>query len=603
MYKYEKNLNNEQDIVISGWEKGIADSPYKGIGNIRNLNIKYYDGVAYVNYKRQACTITGGTLGNPLYATQSPAGIIYISDSNRQIFKQTAVNGSTFALLSGNANQPIDGIAFWNNYLIVFGGDVNGQIEICGDGTGDGGVTSSNWNTAAATTGVWPIKAPTLALSGTPAAGDTSATISSYTDGKGNSRAFWNGPTGIYNIGVISSGPVTQVVLASMTQGSADFTWTPALNFASSSANVFLFYNGNTLTSTGVSHQSLISANDGNLYFCNGANVGSFEVKPNQIFDKANMKTFIFNVAALSLPPTETSKWLTELRNQLVVLGQYKIYPWDRFSPQWQNPIPMDESLIKGINILNNLYIFAGVKGNIYISNGFNAQRFKKIPDYIASAGATGGPVDPAWFIGGVMQHRQKLCFQATAKNGQTGAVIFQGLFSLDLDTGALNMENQNSGGIAPAGLVTTGLLIDDNSLAINYDKYYSAYGATTNSIDFNDTTLYSSDEAIIETDLIPIGTAAQTKTFSSAEYKLDQPLQAGDTIAIYARQSLSDTYVQIGSTTTSTSVTPSGNTISNFLTPVTFEKWQWVQFKVVMSCNATSTASSFNRLREIRIR
>src|SRR4051812_25820002 len=106
-YRYEKNQNAEYDLVIDGWEKGIAASPFKGIGNIRNLNVKYYEGVAYVSYKRQACTITGGTLGNPLYAAQSPAGIIYIADDSQQIFKQSAVNGSTFALLSGNTAQAI----------------------------------------------------------------------------------------------------------------------------------------------------------------------------------------------------------------------------------------------------------------------------------------------------------------------------------------------------------------------------------------------------------------------------------------------------------------------------------------------------------------
>lgn len=668
-YRYEKNpINGEYDLVIDGWEKGIASSPFKGIGNIRNLNIKYYEGVAYVNYKRQACTITGGTMANPLYACQSPAGIIYISDSNRQIWKQSAVNGSTFALLTGNsALFDITGIAFWNNYLLSL---CDGLIEICGDGTGDAAVTSSNWNggstastnftvtiaTPAVFTannhglvagdnvrfttsgalptglstgtnyyviaggltantfevsatvggaaintsgsqsgthsftvarGVWPIKnLVSLTLTAIPAGGATSATLSSYTDAGGVSRSVWNGPTGIY--GLAFSG-TNQIVSVSMVQGSDVLSWTPALNTASNSTTVFLFFNGNTSSTSGVQHPSLIAANDGNLYFCNGSNIASLKLALNQIFDKTNSDTYDFTYNVLALPPTETATWLMELTSQLIVAGKYRLYPWDFTSTFWNNPVPLDESMVKGINILNNLYIFAGNKGNIYISNGYSISRYAKLPDYIA------GVVDPSWNIGGIMQHRQRLCFQATAKNGQTNAVILQGTFSLDLDTAALNMEAQNSGGLAPTGLIATGVLIDDNSLSINYDKYYSAYGATTNSIDFNDTTLWSGSEPLIETDIIPVGTFFQSKTFRSAEFKLDQPLQSGDSISLYFRPSLSDSYTLIGTTTTAV--------LSEGFPSVSIEKMQWAQFKVTMTCNATATSSSFNRLREIRIR
>jgi hypothetical protein len=249
----------------------------------------------------------------------------------------------------------------------------------------------------------------------------------------------------------------------------------------------------------------------------------------------------------------------------------------------------MDEILVKGINILNNIYLFAGNKGNIYVSNGYSIKRFVKMPDYIA------GVVDPAWYVGGIMQHRQRPYFQMLAKNSQTGANIMAGIFSLDLDTGALNMENEFSGGLNPAGMVSTGVLIDDNSLAINYDKYYAAYGATASKIDYNDTTLYSNNEVVIETDIVPIGTHFQNRTFQSAEFKLDQPLRSGDSISLYARPSLSADYTLIGTTTT--------QTLSGGFQTMPIEKLQWIQFKVTMSCNATATSSSFNRLREIRIR
>lgn len=842
-YRFEKNANGEQDLVIDGFEKGIATSPYKGIANLRNVTIKFYEGVAYVNYKRKSCTVqnsagvstgtvtisnaspavltlnshgllntntvtltTTGTLptglstgvtyyvvnqaantfelsltrggssintssagsgvhtftvviGKPQYSTQSPAGIIYISDDNRTIWKQTAVNGSTFKILSGsNASTDIGGISFWMNYLFTFGAGSgsNGRIEVCGDGSGDAGVTSSNWNNTQPTAtftvtiaaasgtctisnaspcvvtknshglsandpvrfttsgvlpspldvstiyfvsssglssndfeiattpggtvintttvgsgtytlvpiavftsnghgldggdrirlsttgalptglstsidyfvlvnnvtantfmvslssnegaaihtsgsqsgtqtltylrGVWPIQSGiTITVSTLPAAGDTTTTGFSYTDGGGTSRDFWNSPSGYYPLSIVTASTGgSQLVTAYFTQGSSTITWTPALNADATSASAPLLTNGGDSTVT-LAHTSLIAANTGNLYWCNGPYIAALIRSLNQTVNKSDMSTFTFYANILSLPPTELTTSISEIRNLLVVTGRKTIYNWDFTSPDWNNPIPMDELITRSINILNTLYIFAGNKGNIYVSNGYSISRFNKLPDYIA------GVIDPAWTIGGRMTHRQKLFFQATATNSQTGTLISSGTFSLDLDNAALNMENQNSAGLTPTGSSGVGVLIDNPSVALNYDNYYSAFGADVSYIDYNDTTLYSNNEPMVESDIIPIGTFAQSKTFSNAEFKMDQPMQSGDSITLYARASLSDSYTLVGTTTSAL--------LSDLYSPLPFQKWQWVQFKATMSCNATAFSSSFNRLREIRIR
>jgi hypothetical protein len=756
-YRHEKEQKDIQALVVDGFEKGIADSPFQGIGNIRNLNISYYGGVAYVNYKRKACTITygtftltgslsagatsatlasvwpnvtgsysttfsngdvktvsytngntaitwtggltgtatnsisvAGTMGKPKYATQSPAGIIYISDDIRQIWKQSAVNFSTFTILSGNYSQPISGLSFFNNYLIVIGRDSGGRWEICGDGTGDAGVTSLNWNSPAlssvsftvtiatpavftandhglvagqairlftdgalptgltantgyyvsstglttndfqlassyaqaiagtpvkntsgsqsgshtfqAAYGVWPIRNGTnIDLATIPASGATSGLISTYADGQNIGRGVWNSPSGYYNLVITQSGTNKQVVLAEFTKGSDVVSWTPELTEAATTVTAVVSFNGNVAAQNNVEHASFISKNDGNLYFCNGSNVATLAIPPFAIFDKNNFSTFSVNAAVLSLSRAETTTCLTELRNQLLVASNFNIYPWDRFSSQPQNPIPMQEQISSMINILNNVYVFAGNKGNIYLSNGYSVSPFKKMPDFIA------GVIDPSWTWGGVMSHRLKLWFQALATNSQTGAPILAGIFSLGLvggngvsqeTSGTLNMEAQNSFGLVSSTTTAPGLLIDNNSTALNYDNYYSAWSngaSSVGGIDFNDTTLWSSNEPTIETDIIPIGTAVNPKTFSSAEFKLDQPMKSGDSISLYARQSLSDTYQLIGITTTAV--------LSNFLQPIGFEKWQWIQFKATASCNATATSSSFIRIRELRIR
>lgn len=666
-YRYEKNLDGENDLVIDGFEKGIADSPYQGIGNMRNFAIKYYEGVAYINYSRQAVTLdfgglilltgslsggatsatlssawnfpsgtysttfTNGDVRNVVftngsasvtwsgglsgaaaagftptavshiskYSTQSPAGVIYIQDSTGQVFKQSAVNGSTFSMIGSEPTlSGANGIQFWNNYLFVFS---TNRVDICGDGTGDTGVTSSNWNTSTSGSGVWPIKfSGTVTLTATISAGDTSATISSYTDAQGTSRAFWNGPTGVYSM-YTGSGRTGDHYLATLTQGVAAFNFTPTA-IHSSGSTVFFFPNEVQANI----NKTWVSRNDGNLYFCNGSTVGSFSVTAFQTFIKGDMTTFYFNYAALSLPKTEVSNNLEEIRNQLIITTDFSIYPWDRFSPQWQNPIPIQESISNIINILNNLYVFAGNKGNIYISNGYSVERYRKLPDYIS------GVIDPSWNFGGVMSHRQKLWFQAIAINSQTGAAILSGIFSIDLDTKALNMESQHSYGLTPAFLTSTnpgqGCLLIDNTPAdyitsnliisptvLNYDNYYSSWyqgvSATVGGVDYNTTTSWQNNEPVIETDIVPIGTAVQPKTFSSMEFKLDKPLTTGQSITVYARQSLADSYTLVGTTTTAV--------LSDFYGEVSFDNWQWIQLKVTASCNALPSV----RIREIRLR
>ena len=42
-YRLEKDKESgERQLVIDGWEKGIADSPYSGITSLKNLNVSFF---------------------------------------------------------------------------------------------------------------------------------------------------------------------------------------------------------------------------------------------------------------------------------------------------------------------------------------------------------------------------------------------------------------------------------------------------------------------------------------------------------------------------------------------------------------------------------
>lgn len=165
-YRIDKET---RELVIDGFQNGISASPYLGISNMRNINASYYPGVGYINYQRKAATLTGTwfagihsidvsnnsgwifsnsvvTMDVAVSKAVSPVGLIYILDNSGVIWKQSAVNSSTFVILSSGVGRFATGnggIAYWQNYLVVFG---DGVIEFCGDGTGDVGITSANWN-------------------------------------------------------------------------------------------------------------------------------------------------------------------------------------------------------------------------------------------------------------------------------------------------------------------------------------------------------------------------------------------------------------------------------------------------------------------------
>lgn len=646
-YRYEKNKNRDQDLVIDGFEKGIADSPYMGIANMRNLNTSYYPGVAYTSYKRirvntaggnktftastspsklilssaltlnvgDAITLTttntlpaplatsttyfvqsvssldfqlsatlGGSaivildtgsgvhtvtvtaMGAPSFYTQNnsdgsaPYGIIYILDKNGRIWQNTATVGGLpyYVLLSGNTvdGSVAQGIAFYANYLFVFRGT---SIDVCGDGTGL--INSSLW------TNSW-FASTAVTFTGSPVAGDTSGVLTSV----------WTGVTGTYNLTFTN-----ESVSAQLVTGLDTVVWTPALVYnEGTTANV-------NLGNSGITRMALVDPTSDSLYFCNGRYIGAITTPATaKKFDKQVVVTGTcsINYAALILPIGIFSTWLERQQLNLLIAAQDTIYPWDRVSAFTGIPMPITENILRMINISNTVYVLSGVKGNIYITNGYSISVVKKIPDNVA------GVIDPVWTWGGLIPHRQKMYFSVWAKNSQSGASILNGVMSID-DNAIVNFENQNSNGLTNASATGDAVLVDVNTT--DRDSYYSSwYDGTTGGIDYNSTTLYSNNEPLIETDIIPIGTYAQSQTFSNMEFKLDQPMQSGDSITVYARQSLSDTYALVGTTTTTT--------LSDFYQPLNFQKWQWVQFKIIMSCNPTATASSFVRLREIRI-
>lgn len=709
-YRLEKSTG---DIVIEGFDEGIAVSPHKGIANMQAVNISTESGEVMCAYARSAQSQSGDT-GTSHTATQI--------DSTHF--------SSSFALINGSwinvSNAGTTGIATGNYYVQ----NSNGAP----DGTGASSLQLSLYYNSAVITGIsaGSITFNLVRAMGTPVASATesysngsqqyryyildnqglvwvydTAVVStpstgilrwflpdfsiSYYSGTPSGLAVINGwlhvfaGTGIWckptvNLADITSTSTNWVTFASGTpltsnmhyafaghQGKLYYTdgnfigsIFPNSSLLSGSANIqsYASYTTSTTTGTisqlisgsvpynGVSNATRIPAvffhalttgaanpaavTIGTVYYIkyNAPTAGKFEVYAaatggsalditssavgTQYFatyyptSSGGTATITFSQERLNLPFFEVAQAIAEIGNTVLIGTQNNVvYPWNQVDPLPGDLIPLPENNVSSFLTVNNMaYIFAGNKGNIYVTNGSTASLVITVPDYCAGiAGTESSYVEPYFIWGGVMFLRGRVYFsiqdQTAAKTGNCGGIwsfVPTQNFFIGQDTGlALRLETQNSyatyNGMAPV------LLASQNQQAKGpqyYSAWQSAYTSGSNGIDFSATT--TSVPAVIETDLIPTGTMLDKKTFKQIEYKLAAPLQEGESVSMKYRQDSTSSFTTLG-----TAVTESTTGLSGYWS-VPFQKGQWLQLQATLN-PLTSANGSFVRLKEIRLR
>jgi hypothetical protein len=315
-----------------------------------------------------------------------------------------------------------------------------------------------------------------------------------------------------------------------------------------------------------------------------------------------------FQPQRLNLPFYEQATSLLEVGNQVLVGCEGAVvYPWNQVDAIPSDVIQLPEANVKTmINVNNMAYIFAGNKGNIYISNGSVASLVLKVPDYCA--GVPGTPfsyIEPYFTWGDAMFLRGRVYFsildQTATKAGNCGG-IWSFIPSQNVDPSqevgvALRLENQNSYGDYDG---YANILLPAFDQAAKGPQYWAAWqdsyntGSAAFGIDTTASTPVTS--YVVETDLIPTGTLLAKDTFTNLEYKLSSELAAGDSVQLFWRINSTDAWTSAGTTRLETDKPLSG------YYDMTFQKTQWVQFRAVVTTSGT-TASSFVRLTQIRLR
>lgn len=602
-------------IIINGFEKGVSDSPYTGLADMRNVNLISIPGEASVGFKTSSLTPLGQTLSvtstntgtdtitftggsvesgeaiqfSVVNFTSTPAitigktywlgnsagtsGKIYSDYSLSTLVDITSNNTATFATLTMNYPKYYAYDKINDKYWLV---DANGQV----------------WSNAKTTTGssYWTYT------------GNDGISDSNFRIGKnGNGLGYYQGSDGIGWMFVFRNGAIDYTPSTPNGTGWV-YGWKPS-DASTGNANSALKTAGGTTNS----HETLL-APDNAFYFCDANYIGRFfqTSASGTAFAPTTISSYTFDETPL-LPFNDTANCMAFLGTNIMVGGiKNVIYPWDTTSPTYNYPLMIAESLIsKMLTINTNTFILAGNRGRIYVTNGSQAGLYKKLPDHIS------GTVEPYFKWGGIASTKNQLYFSASCtNNGGSAITAYGGVWAIDMDTKAMRLVNKLSYGtyagyssamisiISPPGTNNPG----GTGLYIGWDSGASTYG-----LDQTVGTPYVNGETTIDSDYIPIGTVLQPTTNGTVEFKLSVPIVSGESIKVQYRQKLSDAFADISSTTLftyATSTTGGGtgwNGYAGVYQGVNFQNSQWVQFRAVLT--STASSPSYIRLTELRVR
>lgn len=691
-----------EDIVIDGFEKGIAPSPQQGIANMQGVNISTEMGEAMCSYARvqqsqtqiaaASFTVNSGTTilytgTTPLLpgtaivisgSSGTPANGTYfvVSNSAGSITLSSTYQGATLSGFSGaggslsttlyQMSTPVQaaveqfhtspGTLIYRYYIL----DVQGLVwvydpsylngfwalidkQFLAPNNNAGGIAIFNGWIHVFVENVIYVKETILpgVAWGTFVGGGLNTSVDSKNSHfalvtQNNTLTYCDGPF----VGTIesSSNSGSSATAPIWSYGSYTFVTTTLTVLGLFGGALPINNSTVTFTTTGTLPSTLsantryyvVNANITNSTFSVSATVGGGAISLSggsgtQYFNTYSpttntSDTFIFSPQALSLPFTAVSQSLCEIGNTVVVGTQSNfLYFWDEVSPLATNFIPLPEDNASYmINVNNMAYVFAGNKGNIYITNGSTASAAISIPDYCAGIpGTPSSYIEPYFVWGGAAYIRGRVYFsildQTGSKAGNCGGIWSfiptQNLFA-GQDVGlALRLEAQNSYGSynGVANVLLNSQL--QNAIGPQYWSFWSVSGGTSpTGIDFSGTTPYTAfsggtgstpftGSTIIETDGIPVGTLLNKTSFEQIEYKLSTPLVSGEHVGINYRANMTDAWLPLILTQQEAS-----NPVSGIFTPTnSMQNLQWVQLQVILSSKVTNP--SFTRLRELRLR
>lgn len=303
-----------------------------------------------------------------------------------------------------------------------------------------------------------------------------------------------------------------------------------------------------TIDSDTLWHPMIVSKNDGIIY--GGAGRYIFSIEELTTFAPGTASTYDFTQQRLDLRKDVRVKCLAELGINLMcgtwtgsTLTDFRvadIFPWDRVSPSYGQPIQMTESGVNAmITISNQLYILAGVEGRIYRSDGYNSTPIGEIPQSIADLSA-GVYLEP--FPGAIMSYKGRLFFGVSGGSAVDGC----GVYSLMQTSkgNILTMEHSvSTGNMGATNILQIGAL-----LPISRDECLVGWrDNTTYGIDKADNDAFTpSYRGYFDTPVYDVGSVNSQAKFRQIELQLERDLRANEGVKLRYRLDKTDSYVDI---------------------------------------------------------
>lgn len=595
------------EITINGWENGIADNLYDGISDCRNMNIVSVPKEASVNFSTALNSFASIPSGVVASANAGADTVSYVGTTGTPVSGMAVVfaGGSLpGGITAGTQASASDTNVYWisnvdtgaQTFKVYTNPGLSSLVDITSNGTGTFSTIDVNQTRFGAFDGsnYWAIdKVGRVWTSGVSFSNWTFTGNITRANANGNGLVYYQASNGN---GYIFAFRNSRIDYTRSNTISWVYGWNPATG---GSGNDSLA----TASGTANSHHSLVGQ-DNVVYICDANFISAFFEKTGQAFDPTNTATYTNEIGtslyALKLPYIETAQYLAELGINLMIAGsRFLVYPWDRTSTSFKFPIFLADNFMytdmsgsqpnlpKMVTINTNTYIFMGNRGRIYITNGTQAQLFKKVPDHIS------GTIEPYYTWGGVGFNKNQLYFGilATTNAGSTDA-FYGGLWAVNMDSKALRLVNQLSygsyTGYCTMFLPITNLNSAGSGFYAGWDNGSSVYG-----IDNTSSTPYTNYQSYIDTDLVPIGTVLTPYTASNIEWKLTKPMVSGEGVRVLYRTDFSQAFTLIWENTTAG--------VFSDEHVVNFQNAQWVQFEV--QTKSTASSPSYTRLTELRIR
>lgn len=570
--------------IIFNWDdlqNGVGDSPYTGLSVLRNVNIVDTPGVAKI---ANASSLKFSTTSLPVAIIQDIYGSTYVGCQNGEFYINGVKNAHSFV--------NIWDMKIYNNYLFIAHQDT---ISVYGPLFNSPQIFSG-WLTNGSVTGGTTLSAGyqhTLVVGRDNivyvANGNTVGALSNFTTG--TSKA--TGP-----------GTITVVALNSVVNGSST-TFTSTFKVGSK-----IYANGETHTVTMIQNDSVMYTDNWVANFSGTYQFdSSFGASP----------TASFNSIALQLPNGVYARSMCEYGTYLVVgtqqgssaydfqYGFGNLYYWDRTSPTFdgQPQIFYESGIHQIIQVNGNLYIHAGIYGDVYQTNRSSLTLIRQLPyNYLHQA-----TLFP--YLNAIQKMGNELVIGTSTLTDTFPSKSHHGVWSMPLPlsgyqtqflNGTVYLKNTPSTGNHGANqALQIGAICATNSASSSGVYKYMLFGwsdGTNYGVDEIVANLYSNSSSVIETPLYSVGSPTNRITYNKVEYTLGQPLNAGESLSLYYRKSLSDTYVQIGTAFT-TANTPSGEVSMSI--PPNMLSVETVQFKIIPN-STNSIAQSNVYFKELRV-